>query len=156
MNYSTGIREHLADVLDLLGLDIPLADLGLQHPPEELQEDLEAHLRDDGVIAPLAQLVPDEGVLGPGELVEGVHDAGLAELEADEVAAGVRDVGVLHAEEHGDLGADVVEVVEGVRRGRGPRGRGVGGVGAQGAGVDVSREVGDYGGYAGVELRGVS
>lgn len=53
-------------------------------------------------------------MLSPCELVEAEGDACLAELGADEVSAGVGDVGVFDAEDHGDFAFKFGEVVEGV------------------------------------------
>ncbi len=132
-------------MLSLLNPPLPLSQLGLQHAPKHLKQHLETGLADGRVVAALAQLVADEGVLCPGELVETKHHAGLAQLEADEVAAGVGHVGVAQAEDEGRLAADPRELVDrvgAVGRG-GRRGRVRGGVGAQGARVDVGREVAD-------------
>jgi hypothetical protein len=95
-------------------------------------------------------------VLRPGELVPAEADVRAAELLADEVAPAVGHVGVADAEDERDLGADAVQVVEGVGAVWGGRcGRYVwSGVGAEGAGVDVCWEVGCCCGYAGVELGG--
>lgn len=139
---------------------VPGPEVGLEDAAEELEQDLEADLGDGRVVAALAELVADEGVLGPGEFVEAGCHPRLAELGADEVAAGAVDVGVLDAEDHGDLGVvggEAGDEVEGVVAGwGGGRGGGVAGVvGAEGAGVDVCCEVGYAGGDAGVELMGV-
>lgn len=134
---------------------VPGSKVRLENPAEELKQDLEADLCDGRVVAALAQLVPDEGVLRPGELVKAEDDARVAQLGADEVAPGVGHVGVLDAEDQGHLAAQLLEVVERVRGARGWRGGRVGGlVGAEGARVDVGGEVGDAGGDARVELRG--
>lgn len=117
----------------------------LKHSGEQLQQNFEADLCHSRVIPALAELVPDERVLRPGELVEASNDARFAHGLADEVAALGGDVGVLDAEDHGALG-----VGEG---GEERNGRvGSGGWGAKGGGVDVCCEVGDAGGDAGVEL----
>lgn len=123
---------HLAHMLDLLGRNVPVPDLGLEHPPEQLEQDLEADLANLGIVAALAQLVADEGMLRPGELVEAGDEAGLAHLGADKVAAFVGDVGVLDAEDHGKLGGgEVGEAVDGViGGGEGLRGGVAGLVGA--------------------------
>lgn len=153
---TTQIHHSLADVLRFAN-NLGSPQVRLQHAPKQLQQHLKAHLGDGRVVAALAQLVADEGVLGPGELVEGGGDAGLAQLGADEVAALGGDVGVLDAEDHGDLGVrEGRQQVEGVRAAlRGGRGGVLGRVRAEGAGVDVGCEVGDAGVYARVELVGV-
>lgn len=145
------------DVLGWGNVAVPGPQVSLEHPAKELEEHLEADLCDGRVVAALGELVADEGVLGPGELVEAGGDAGLAELGADEIATGVGDVGVLDAKDHGDLALEPVEEVEGVvAAGRSSR-RGVGGfIRAQGARVDVRGEVGDAGGDSRVELAGAS
>lgn len=141
-------------MLNLISPAHPIPQLRLEHPPEQLQQHLEASLGDGRVVAAFAQLVADEGVLRPGELVPAEDAAGLAELGADEVPSRVRDVGVADAEDEGRLAAEEGELVEGVWGvGGGGGGGGVGGgVGAEGAGVDVGREVGCCCCYAGVEL----
>lgn len=117
----------------------------LKHSSEKLQQNLKADLCHGRVIPALAELVPNEGVLRPGELMEAGNDASFAHGLADEVAALGGDVGVLDAEDHGALG-----VGEGVEEGDGRFGGG--GWGAKGGGVNVCCEVGDAGGDAGVEL----
>lgn len=145
--------QNLADVLDLLGCLVLGAQVDLEGPAEQLEQDLEARLGDGGVVPALAQLVADEGVLGPGELVEVEDHARLPQLGADEVAAGVVDVGVLDAEDHRDLALEPGEEVQGVVAAGRRRGRGVCAlVGAEGARVDVRREVADRCGDAGVKL----
>lgn len=117
----------------------------LKHSGEQLQQNFEADLCHGGVIPALAELISDEGVLRPGELVEAGNDVRVAHGLADEIAALGGDVGVLDAEYHGALG-----VGEGGEEGDGRVGGG--GRGAKGGGVDVCCEVGDAGGDAGVEL----
>ncbi len=97
----------LTDVLNLLGRVIPRTQVRLQDAAEQLQQHLEANLGDGRVVATLALLVADEGVLRPGELVEAEHDTRVPELLADEVAALVRHVGVLDAEYHRYLTLDL-------------------------------------------------
>jgi hypothetical protein len=120
------------------------AQVRLEGTAKELEQNLEADLCDGWVITALAELVADEGVLGPGEFVEASGNAGGTELGADKITAGVRDVGVLDAENHGNFSvAEVGEAVESVlavRRGR--VGRSVGrGVGAESARVNICGEV---------------
>jgi hypothetical protein len=90
-----------------------------------------------------------------GELVKAKGSAGFAELGADEVPTGVRDVGVFDAEDDGHLGTETGEKVNSVvavrRRGSVVGVRSVG-MGAERAGVYVRGEVGDTGGYAAIEL----
>jgi hypothetical protein len=120
------------------------AQVRLESTAKKLKQNLEANLCDGWIIAALAELVADEGVLGPGEFVEASGNAGGTELGADEITAGVRDVSVFDAENHGNLSvAEVGEAVESVlavRRGR--VGRGIGrGVGAESARVNICGEV---------------
>ena len=143
----------LTDMLHLTTLLDPPPQLRLEHAPKQLQQHLEADLCHGRVVAAFAQLVADEGVLRPGELVPAEDAAGLAQLAAEEVAPGVGHVGVAHAEDERGLGPEGAEVVERVGAvGRGVRGGVRVGVGAEGAGVDVCWEVGCCGGDAGVEL----
>lgn len=115
-------------MLQLLWRPIPAPEIDLQRPTKELQQDLEAGLGDGGVIPTFTQLITDKGVLGPGELVKAKDDTGLAELLADEVAAGVVDVGVLEAKDQTHLAAEAGEQVERVVAVRGCGGGGVCGV----------------------------
>lgn len=115
----------------LHGPPILAPQVDLQRPPEQLEQDLEAGLGDGRVVAALAQLIADKGMLSPGKLVEAKDDAGVAQLGADEVAARVRDVRVLEAKEQRDLALEVGQEVDGVVAVGGGRGGGVGcGVGA--------------------------
>jgi hypothetical protein len=150
-------------MLHLLLDPVVCAQVRLQHPPKDLEQDLETGLGDGGVVAALAQLVTDEGVLRPRELVPAEDGAGLAQLAPDQVPAPVRHVRVEQAEEEGELGGRVLrgreareEVERVLRRGRGwargRRGCCLGAVRAEGAAVDVGGEVGDAGGDAVVEL----
>jgi hypothetical protein len=143
----------LADMLNLMLLPIRLPQIRLKHPPKHLQKNLEASLGDRRIIPPFAQLIADESVLRPRKLVEAEDDACVAKLFADEIAAGVGDVGVFDAEDHGHFAFEGGEEVEGVDAiGR----SGGGGVGcrvrAEGAAVDIGCEVGDAGCDSGVEL----
>lgn len=134
-------------MLHLLHRPVAGAQVRLEHAPEQLEQDLEADLCDGRVVAALAQLVADEGVLGPGELVKAEDDAGLAQLGPDQVTSGVGHVRVLDAEDHGHLAAaafgqprEPVERVGGVWGGR--RAGGVWArMRAQGARVHVGCEV---------------
>jgi hypothetical protein len=129
------------------------AQVRLEGTAKELEQNLEADLCDGWVITALAELVADEGVLGPGELVEAGDDAGLAQLSANEVAARVGHVSVFDAEDEGNLSLELAEEVEGVVAVRGRVGGGVGGlVWAEGTGVDVGGKVGDAGGDARIKL----
>lgn len=106
--------HHLTDVLQLLWRTVLGAKIDLEGAAKQLQQDLEAGLGDGRIVAALAELVADEGVLGPGELVEAEDDAGLAKLGADQVAAGVGHVGVLEPEDQRHLALEVAEEVNGV------------------------------------------
>ncbi len=129
------------------------AQIRLEHPPKDLQQHLEAHLGHGRVVAALAQLVADKGVLRPRKLVEARDDAGRAHLGADEVAPGVGHVRVLDAKDHGGLALELVELVQRVDAVGGRIGRRVGGVvRAEGAAVDVGRKVCDTGRDARVQL----
>lgn len=145
--------SHLADVLDLLGRSVPRAEVDLEGAAEQLEQDLEAGLGDGRVVAALAELVADEGVLGPGELVEVEHGARGAQLGADQVPPRVADVRVLDAEDQRHFALELVQLVQRVGAARGRLGRGVGGlVGPERARVHVRREVADGCADAGVKL----
>ena len=146
--------EGSTDVFQRPTIPLFCSQIRLEDPAEDLEEDLEAGFGDGRVVAPLAELVADEGVLGPGELVPVEGDARGAHLGANQVAPGVGDVGVADAKDHGGLASQVGEEVEGVRavRRRGLDGEVWARVGAQGAAVYVGGEEADGGGDAGVEL----
>lgn len=95
-------RGHIA----VLGSQIRLEDT-----TKELKQDLEADLGDGWVVAALAEFITDEGMLGPGELVEAGSHTGLAQLGADKVTPGIRDVCILDTEDQGNLALEVVEKV---------------------------------------------
>ena len=125
----------------------------LERAPEQLEQDLEASLGDGRVVAALAQLVADKGVLRPGELMPAEDDAGFAHLGADEVAARVGHVGILDPEDHGHLALEPGEEVDRVVGVGGARGRGVCCcVRAESTRVYVCGEVADRGGDARVQL----
>ena len=148
------MRWRSANVFHLVRAAVRLAELGSEHAAKQLEENLEAGLTDGRVVAAFAELVADEGVLGPGELVEAKSCAGLAHLEPNQVAPGVGHVRVLDPEDERYLAPDArqkVERVSAVRR-RGRRRRVGARVRAQRARVDVGWEVAHRGGYAGVEL----
>jgi len=140
-------------MLNLLGPPIPLSQIRLEHAPKQLQQHLEADLGDGRVVAALAELVADEGVLRPRKLVEAENDARVPELPADQVAPAVGDVRVLDAEDHGHLALDLRQLVDRVIAVRGRLRRRVGlRVRPQRPAVHVCREVRDAGADAGVEL----
>lgn len=89
----------LAHVLRLGDVAHAGAEVGAQGAIEELEQHLEADAGESGVVAALGQLVADEGVLGPGMLVEREGHAGIVQRLADQVAARRRDVGVTLAED---------------------------------------------------------
>jgi hypothetical protein len=106
-------------------LNVPLyammiPQLCLEQPSKDLKQDLKTSLGDGRIIPPFAQLVADEGVLRPCELVPAEGHAGLAQFQSDQVAAPVRHVRVQHSEDERELGGDVgwrlvlPEEVEGV------------------------------------------
>lgn len=117
-------------MLDLLRGGIARSQVRLEDSPEQLEQHLEAYLGDRRVVAPLAELVADEGVLRPRELVEVEHGARRPQLLPDQVAPGVGDVRVLDAEDHGHFSFDLPELIDrvvAVRRSLHRRvGRGVG------------------------------
>lgn len=144
----------LADVLNLLGRAVLGAQVGLERAAKQLEQDLEADLCDGRVVAALAELVADEGVLGPGELVEAEDGAGLAQLEPDQVAPGIGYVRVLETEDHGHLALELAQLVDRVIAARRRRGRRVGAlVRAQRPAVHVGRKVRRAGVYSGVQLQ---
>ena len=87
-------------------------EVDLEGTAEQLEQDLEAGLGNGWVVAALAQLVADESVLSPRELMPAEDDAGFAHLGADEVAPGVGHVRVLDAEDHGHLAFEFGEEVD--------------------------------------------
>lgn len=89
----------LAHVLGLGDVTHAGAEVGAQGAVEELEQHLEADAGESGVVAALGQLVADEGVLGPGMLVEGEGHAGIVQRLADQVTARRRDVSVTLAED---------------------------------------------------------
>lgn len=109
------------------GLPVPRPQINLQRPPKQLQQHLEARLRNRGIIPPLAELIPDKRVLRPRELVPREHDPSVPQLLPDQVAAGVGHVRVLNAEEQRDLAFKLRKEVERVRAVGGRRGGRVGG-----------------------------
>jgi hypothetical protein len=118
------------------------AKIRFQHTAKQLEQNLEADLGNGWVIAAFAKLIADESMLGPGELVEAGNDASLAQFSADKVTSGVRNVGILDAEDDGNLALKVVKEVEGVIAvGWRSRGGVCRLVGAEGTGVDVRGEV---------------
>lgn len=95
----TSKSKYLANVLGRCNRPIFGPKVRLEHASKDLLQDLETNLGDGRVVTPLAELVPDEGVLGPGKLMEAKDDAGFTELGANEVATRIRHVGVLDAED---------------------------------------------------------
>jgi len=91
-----------------------LAQVALEAAVEALDQQGPADARDGGVVAALAQLVADEGVLGAGDLIEGKLDAGVVQRLADQVAPCGGHVRVGLAEDHGQLALDVAGAREAV------------------------------------------
>lgn len=140
-------------MFDLLGLSIPGAQVRLERPAEQLRQDFEADLGDGGVVAALGQLVADEGVLRPRELVEAEDGARLAQLVPDQVPPLVRDVRVLEAEDHRHLALDLPQPVERVVAARHRLGRHIGSrVRPERSAVHVRCEVGHAGRNSRIQL----
>lgn len=99
-------------MLNLRRVRVTRSQVRLEDSPKQLRQHLEAYFGDGRVVAALAELVPDEGVLCPCELVEAEHDTGLAQLLPDQVASSVGDVRVLDAEDHGNFSLDLRESVD--------------------------------------------
>lgn len=131
-------------MLNRLRLPIFVAQINLEGPSKQLEQHLKARLGDGGIVTPLGQLIPNEGMLRPGELVKRKHHTGVAEFLPYQITARVVDMGVFDAKDEADFAFELGEAVDGVDRVRGGGVRGgVGcGVGAEGAGVDVCGEVG--------------
>jgi hypothetical protein len=91
-------------MLRLLITTLPFSELRLQHASEKLQENLKACLGDSWVIAALGQLIADEGVLSPGELVPAEAGPGLTELSTDQITARIGDVGVTDTKDQAGFG----------------------------------------------------
>jgi hypothetical protein len=140
-------------VLNFLGRSILGAQIRLERATKQLEQNLKADLGNGRIVAALAELVADKGVLGPGELVKAEDGARLAQLQPDQIAARVRDVRVLEPKDHGDLTLEVAELVNGVVAVGRRRGRRVGAlVGAQGSAVHVGGKVGCASVYSGIQL----
>lgn len=101
-------------MLDRAPVAAALAEVGPEHAAKDLEQDLEAGPRDGRVVAALAELVADEGVLRPRELVPREDGAGAAQGRPDGVAPGVRDVRIAQAEDEGRFAAEGREEVYGV------------------------------------------
>lgn len=81
-------------------------------------------------------------MLGPGELVEAGDNTRIAKLGADEVPAGVRNMGILDTEDQCDFTLEVTKKIQGVSGIWWRRWRGVGsGVWAESARMNVSCKV---------------
>lgn len=65
-------------MLDFLRSAVFASEINLQRPSKQLQQHLKTRLGNRRIVAPLAQLVPDERMLRPGELMEAKDDAGFA------------------------------------------------------------------------------
>jgi hypothetical protein len=106
------------------------SQIGLEDTTKEFQQDLEADLGNGRIVATLAELVPDESMLRPGELVEASNDTSLTELSTNKIAASVGDMSILDAKDHGNLSLELMEKVQSViavrRGGRGSVGSIVG------------------------------
>lgn len=95
-------RKRLAastNILHLHIMPISRSQIPCQRPSEQLEQHLKTYPRDRGVIPSLAELITDEGVLGPSHLVETESRARIVQSLADEVAAGGRDVRILLPED---------------------------------------------------------
>lgn len=136
---------QLADVFDDELLARRLAEVDLQPALEQLEQHLEADLGDGGVIPPLGQLIPYEGMLGAGNLVEREIHTGVVQRLADEVAARGWDVVVALAEDHDELAVDVARALEAV----------VSQALAEAVAVDVGGEVAHGGAHALVQRAAV-
>jgi hypothetical protein len=140
-------------VFQLLGGSILGTQVRLERAREQLQQHLEADLGDGRVVAALAELVADEGVLRPGKLVEAKDGASVAQLLADQVPARVGHVRVLDAKDHGHLALELGEPVERVVAVGRRLGRHVGAlVRAQRTAVHVRGKVCDARVHSGVKL----
>src|SRR6478609_1312108 len=81
----------------------------LQNTTKEFKQDLEADLGNGRIVATLAELVTNKGVLSPGKLVEASYNTSFAELGTNEVPASVRDMCILDSENHSNFTLELVE-----------------------------------------------
>lgn len=92
-------RLTSTNILHLAPIPLPRPQISTQRPPKHLKQDLEADPSERRVIAPFAQLVADESMLCPRQLVERESHVGVHKRLADGVATGGRDMVVAFAED---------------------------------------------------------
>jgi hypothetical protein len=124
---------------------IPRPEVDLQGASKQLQQNLETHLRDRGIVPPLTQLISNERMLRPRDLVPAKHHSLLSQRLPNQIPPLGRDVVVQRAMDERqlalDLGCAGQRVVSFVK--------------PQGVTVEVGGEVADGGGYAGVQCAAV-
>ena len=104
--------DHSADILNFPISTLPRPEITIQRPPKQLQHHLETYSRNARVISPLTQLIPNERMLSPRNLVEAERSTRFMQRLPDEIAAFWRDVIVTLAEDHDELAVDVFDSLE--------------------------------------------
>jgi len=75
----------LTNVLYLLILSNILTKIQFQRPIKQLHQDLEAELRDSGIISTFGALISDKGVLSPCNFIKAEDDPGVVKSFAYQV-----------------------------------------------------------------------
>ena len=127
--------DHSADILNFPISTLPRPEIPIQRPPKQLQQHLETYPRNARIISPLTQLIPNERMLSPRNLVEAECSIRFMQRLPDEITAFWRDMIVTLAEDHDELAVDVFDSLETV----------VVSAFAQAVAVDVGCEVADCG-----------
>ena len=104
--------DQSADILNLPISTFSRPEITTERPPKQLQQHLEANASNARVISALTQLIPDERMLSPGNLVEAERSTRIVQRLPDQIAAFWRDVVVTLAEDHDELAVDVLDPLE--------------------------------------------
>jgi len=112
-----------------------------QRPLKQLQQHLKAYSRDNRIVSPLAQLIPNEGMLSMRNLVQTKHNPSILQRLPNQISPGTRHMCILLPKDHDELPTNILNAQQRV----------IALPLAQRMRMDIGSKVADGGAHTGVE-----